>query len=491
MRVADAKKMLQSSIMVKLWPKEEPQLNAEQLRVAHQEILCKLALRTLALPAGRAILSFGTATPILNQKCHIPPITLSAMLMPSYGVTEMGLASLGGEQALEWPDLHNGVAAGLRISPDSKDVSSSWIIYNRPDLLNCEHAGFLLAMGLTGHLKALVRSHVWRYLSFKHDLTSMGLLLGLACAHRGTMDTATTRVLSVHMPALLPQNGSDLNLSPLTQVACVLGIGLLYMETSHRRMAEVMLSEIGSTAGGATDSVNSLQECHSVAAGFGLGFITLGQGNKPMGLRDMKIVDILVGYMPGSTDKNHEARTLAGAAQGGSEQGWDRRQAGIDTTSAGATVAMGLMYLKTNSKPIAAKLDVPETQFLLDYVNPDLLMLRVICRAIVLWDGIMPTAAWVLSQVPEYLKDVRTGEPPETESGPQSYYSILAGACFAIGLRFAGSGDKAAYGCILKYLDTFVDLGRVIRGIAMGHLLLFLLDTMLRSLACGSDVAFG
>lgn len=271
------------------------------------------------------------------------------------------------------------------------------------------------------------------------------------------MNTATTRVLSVHMPALLPQNGSELNLSPLTQVACVLGIGLIYMETSHRRMAEVMLAEIGSSAGDeAADSVHSLQECHSVAAGFGLGFITLGQGNKSMGLRDMKIVDTLVGYMPGSTDKNHEARTLAGSAR-----------AGIDITGAGATVAMGLMYLKTNSKAIAAKLSVPETQFLLDYVNPDLLMLRVICRAIVLWDSIMPTSTWVLSQVPEYLKDIRTGGPPVSESGPQSYYGIIAGACFAMGLRFAGSGDKTAYRCILKYLDMFMDLAKTTRGRTM------------------------
>jgi len=457
MRVAHVKKMLQSSIVLEIWPKEEPQFSAEQRHLAHQETLCKLALRTLALPAGRAILTFGTATPILSQKCPIPPITLSARLLPSYGITDTDLLPLGGEQVFQWPGFHNGVAAGLRISSNSKDVNSSWIIYNRPDGLNSEHAGFLFALGLTGHLKALVRSHVWRYLSYKHELTSTGLLLGLACAHRGTMNTATTRVLSVHMPALLPQNGSELNLSPLTQVACVLGIGLIYMETSHRRMAEVMLAEIGSSAGDeAADSVHSLQECHSVAAGFGLGFITLGQGNKSMGLRDMKIVDTLVGYMPGSTDKNHEARTLAGSAR-----------AGIDITGAGATVAMGLMYLKTNSKAIAAKLSVPETQFLLDYVNPDLLMLRVICRAIVLWDSIMPTSTWVLSQVPEYLKDIRTGGPPVSESGPQSYYGIIAGACFAMGLRFAGSGDKTAYRCILKYLDMFMDLAKTTRGRTM------------------------
>ncbi|KAF8936727.1 Anaphase-promoting complex subunit 1 [Dissophora ornata] len=462
MRVAETKKMLQSSMVLKVRPKESPHLNEEDLTILHQETLIKLAQRTLALPVGRAILTFGTATPILNQKCPIPPVTLSAKLLPSYGVMELDVVALGGDKVLRWPTFHNGVAAGLRISPNSKDVSSSWIIYNRPDTLDSSHAGFLFALGLTGHLRALVRSHVWRYLSFKHEFTSMGLLLGLACAHRGTMNTAITRVLSVHMPALLPQNGSELNLSPVTQVACVLGIGLIYMETSHRRMAEVMLSEIGSASGDVGDSANNLQECHSVTAGFGLGFITLGQGNKPTGLRDMKIVDILISYMPGSTDKDHGARA-PNASANGDEQEWNRRHAGINVTSAGATIAMGLMYLKTNSKNIAAKLSVPETHFLLDYVTPDALMLRVICRAIILWGSIVPTKAWLLSQVPDYLKDIKTGGPPKSSAGPQSYFSILAGACFAMGLRFAGSGNEAAYECILYYMDMFTELGPINR----------------------------
>ncbi|KAF9092709.1 Anaphase-promoting complex subunit 1 [Mortierella sp. AD031] len=433
MRVAETQKMLQSSVVLKIRPKDEPSLNEDDLRISHQEVLRKLAQRTLALPVGRAILTFGTMTRILTQRCPFPEISLSAKILPVYGETELDLSLLGGDQAMSWPLFHNGVAAGLRISSSSKDVSPSWIIYNRPDNLSCNHAGFLLALGLTGHLKKLAWSHVWRYLSYKHELTSTGLLLGLSCAYSGTMDTATTKLLFLHAPALLPKDGSEFNLSLLTQVACVLGIGLVYMETSNRRMAEVMLTEIGSTWGHFLELSGNLQESHSVAAGFGLGLITLGQGNKPMGLRDMKIVDVLLSYMPGR----------------------------VDLTGTGATIAMGLMYLKTNSRSIAAKLAVPETQYLLDYLNPNSLMLRVICRAIVLWDEIIPSEDWVHSQVPEFLRDVKTGGPPTSETGPQSYYSIRAGACFAMGLRFAGSGNEAAYKCIHQHLNMFLDLGRV------------------------------
>lgn len=31
-----------------------------------------------------------------------------------------------------WPLFHNGVAAGLRISPHAKNIESAWILFNKP-----------------------------------------------------------------------------------------------------------------------------------------------------------------------------------------------------------------------------------------------------------------------------------------------------------------------------------------------------------------------
>lgn len=31
-----------------------------------------------------------------------------------------------------WPSFHNGVAAGLKISPRSRNIQSTWILYNKP-----------------------------------------------------------------------------------------------------------------------------------------------------------------------------------------------------------------------------------------------------------------------------------------------------------------------------------------------------------------------
>ena len=63
-------------------------------------------------------------------------------------------------------------------------------------------------------------------------------------------------------------------------------------------------------------------------------------------------------------------------------------------------MALGLMYLKTNDGSVADRLAVPSTLFMLDYVRPDLLMLRQLCLGLVMWNDIQPTLEWVHEQVP-------------------------------------------------------------------------------------------
>ena len=60
----------------------------------------------------------------------------------------------------------------------------------------------------------------------------------------------------------------------------------------------------------------------------------------------------------------------------------------VDVTSPGATIALGFMFMKSNNAAVAGRLEVPTTHFLLDYVRPDFLLLRVMCRGLVLWDSV-------------------------------------------------------------------------------------------------------
>ena len=86
------------------------------------------------------------------------------------------------------------------------------------------------------------------------------------------------------------------------------------------------------------------------------------------------------------------------------------------------------MYLKSNDEEVVKQLAVPETLFLLDYVRPDLLLLRVLCRSLVMWDSVQPTAEWIESHVPLMLRAcmerLRHAAPPlpghESESSSES-----------------------------------------------------------------------
>lgn len=130
-----------------------------------------------------------------------------------------------------------------------------------------EHAGFLMALGLNGHLKDMAFMDVYEYLVKCHEMTSVGLLLGIAATYRGinhryqnslaliffliiifdagTMDISTTKLMGIHVEALLPPTSIELDIPQNIQVAALLGVGLLYQRTAHTHITQVLLSEIG------------------------------------------------------------------------------------------------------------------------------------------------------------------------------------------------------------------------------------------------------
>ena len=76
----------------------------------------------------------------------------------------------------------------------------------------------------------------------------------------------------------------------------------------------------------------------------------------------------------------------------------------LDVTSPAATMALALMFLKTNDQAVGSSFTVPQTHFALDYVRPDFILLRVFARGLVLWDSVQPTREWVQAQLPEMIQ---------------------------------------------------------------------------------------
>ncbi|KAI8251309.1 Negative regulator of mitosis [Colletotrichum sp. SAR 10_98] len=406
-----------------------------------KELVSRIATGTLAIPAGRALLYYSLRYPLLTQKTHVGGFNLNCIVRPT-NVTVGVDKSMFTEEKVCWGFFHQGVAAGLAISPQAKGIDTSWILYNKPgqDLSN-RHAGFLLALGLNGHLKGIAKWVAFKYLTPKHTMTSVGLLLGLAASYIGTMDSLITRLLSVHVTRMLPRGAAELNLSALTQTTGIMGIGLLYCNSQHRRMSEIMMSEIEHVD--EEDEDEPLRsECYRLSAGFALGLINLGKGNDLRGLHDMRLTESLINIAT-ATKKVEMVHVL-------------------DRAAAGAVMALTLIFMKSEDHIVARKIDVPDSIVQFDYIRPDILLLRTVAKNLIMWSKIEPTFDWILGSLPKpfRVRHKLTGIS-KLKSTDLPFFGILTGLCFSVALRYAGSASTKVRDLLIHYLDNFIRISRI------------------------------
>lgn len=401
-----------------------------------RELAVIVALRSLSIPLGRASLFYAGRMPLLTEKFPIPKFNLNTVIAPKMTNIMLPDGAVD-DRILEWGYFHNGVAAGLSISKQSKGISGSWVIFNRPPSLNAQHAGFLLGLGINGHLKNLEEWHIYNYLGPKHPLTSVGLLVGMAASNMGTMNIKLTKVLSVHAVALLPQGANDLNVPVVVQTAGLLGIGLLYLESQHRRMSEILLAQITSSV--SQNDSEQIHEGYRLAAGMALGFVNLGKGRDLKGLNDTRVVDRLLALATSMKDYQLVQE--------------------FDKSCSGAIIALGFIHMKTEDIAIAGKLAIPRSEQLLDYIRPDLLLLRCVSSSLIMWNDISNTKLWVESHIPEsllqkYSKNNRNGD--DLNSDQIGYFNILGGTCLSIAIKYASTHDVTARDTLLYYLDQMM-----------------------------------
>ena len=394
----------------------------------HQNVVNTIANRTLSVSIGQGMFEYGTRVTTITDPWEIPLIELSVKIVPSATTLQ---AQIAAENA-DWPCFHNGVAAALSISPDCTGIDSSWIVFNRPSTLNPEHGGFLLGLGLTGHLRSLMTYHAFPYMEPRHDFTSVGLLLGLACSYAGSEDLLITKVLSLHTHALLPLGSMELNASAIIQSSAFVGLGFVYAGSRNLRMAEVALDEVGRKEMAGVESFVDHREAYSFSASMAFGLIMLGRGGQVTSEVDRKLLAQLRICIMGEGPLL-ESRKGAVA---------------IDTTitAPGATLALGLMYLKTGRKDIADMLEIPQSAFALENVRPDLLLIRTFARALIMWEHVAPSLAWIEAQLPDFIPHRGHKKTSAMELHTElAYLNIVAGACLAIGLKYAGTATEMAH----------------------------------------------
>ncbi|XP_026330751.1 anaphase-promoting complex subunit 1 isoform X3 [Hyposmocoma kahamanoa] len=462
-RMSEVFNLLQSSTPVTINLTQRPEVSDHDFIEEQEKHLHALSTRTMALPVARGMLTLRSLPCSPTEPLSLPKLSVSGRGPPPRCNTISLPAGDSSPNQLLWPTFHNGVAAGLALVPmTGSSIDSSWIIYNKPrgtTEMSAEHAGFLMALGLNGHLRDMPFMNIYEYLIKCNEMISIGLLLGLAATYRGTMDVQATKMMSVHLEPLLPPTSIELDMQQNILVAALLGVGLVYQGTMHTHYARVLLAEIGKPPGPEMENCVE-REGYALAAGLALGLVCAGGARQ--GLQPDHMAPRLRTYMLGG-----EKLPLTGSQKEKYKQASFAIREGatvnLDVTSPGATLALGLIYMRSNNVALAGWLEPPHTAYLLDFVRPDLLMLRIIARGLVLWDSIEASEEWVENQVPPSIKPYCLVKPTEEnvdyEAMNQAYCNIIAGACFSLGLRFAGSGDDDARDAILHFVRRFIALG--------------------------------
>lgn len=476
-RISEAYDMLQSSRPVKISITQRPGVTDHDFIEEQEKHLYTICIRTMALGVGRGMLTLRSFQPVVAEMFPIPKLCLSGRVPPRNQSVELTHIDVPLNMNM-WPLFHNGVAAGLRACSSGHGIDSSWIVYNRPkssssqtvtDAQN-EHAGFLLALGLNGHLSKLSTMNIHDYLCRGNELTRVAVLLGMAAAKRSTMDTVAVKMLSIHVEALLPPTSTELDVPPVVQVAAVLGVGLLYLGSGQTHVAEVLLGEIGRPPGPEMEHYID-RESYSLAAGISFGLVTLGQGNRMVSLlssssdrqQSLSMADQLCNYMIGghkkplTTVQREKYKTPSYQIREGD-------YVNSDVTSPGATLALGMLFFDTQNEAVLKWVAAPDTQHLLETVRPDFLLLRTLAKGLILWSRIEATREWVDSHVPQvvaefaFQRQANYNPRIDYETMSQAYCNIVAGACMALGLRHAGTADPDAFKVVMGYTKMFLSL---------------------------------
>jgi hypothetical protein len=302
LRVKEIRACLQTTRPIQISLTQGPDVSDHDFVEEEEKFLSFICLRTMSLPVGRGIFTLHTINPIPTEPVRIPELNLKGKSLTKKTTIDLLRVELPTNMTY-WSLFHNGVASGLTIHAKAKDLSNAWIkahLARNFDLTN-EQAGFLYGLGLTGHLSNFSMLNVHDALARRHDLTNIAILLGLAASKIQSMDLNVTRLISMHIKALMPPVEIELEIPYNIQIAALLSLGLVYVKSANKHISYVLLKEIGRLPGNEIDKdVHSLdREAYSLTAGLALGMILLEKGKKSLNIMDSTFTDELYHYMVG------------------------------------------------------------------------------------------------------------------------------------------------------------------------------------------------
>ncbi|URE26434.1 Anaphase-promoting complex subunit [Musa troglodytarum] len=410
-----------------------------------QHQLWNLAQRTTALPFGRGAFTLASTYAVLTEALHVPKLVLAGRLPAQQNATTMLVSPTEAEASLHVLLI----AASEAMLASLAEVEVMLVI---PVEAALTYGHCLKAEVPVGPIKSVMvviaATTINHRDPLEHDITTVGVLLGVAASYRGTMHPEVSRMLYLHVPSRHQLSFPELELPTNLQSAALVAIGLLYEGSAHPFTMKILLfdrnvvyllpmsyrltrtsftpaakttsrilfyflpktgqGEIGRRSGG--DNVLE-REGYAVAAGYALG------------LEKTSVVS--------QTTDDH-IRILG--------QMVDGAHINVDVTAPGATIALALIFMKTESEEMVSRLRLPVTHFDLQYVRPDFIMLRVITRNLIMWSNMQPSRNWIESQIPDVIKlgvlrldGAVDDDEFDAEAVVQAYVNIVAGACISLG----------------------------------------------------------
>lgn len=447
-----------------------------------------IALRTLVSGVGRAALYYATEQPLTSQKWVVPELNLvtsfpdNTKMTPQIEIprSDANPEALDDEgeiprismELVNWGKFHNGASYALMISPNTKGINGSWITLNKPrGRPNATHGGFLLGMGLNGHLKNLEEWHVYNYLSPKETFTSIGLLLGMSASCRGTKNFKLIKVLSVHVVALLPKGSNDLNINLQVQNAGLVGMGLLYQGHKDKKLNNSLIGEFKSFVKVGEEYISD--ESYRIAVGIALGLNNLSSDSTISDEEPISTTNDDGVYNIFSLANDHTSSVTTAKLSSFDEEPslnrsvndgnnpladklldllnkrCDKEPSWIpDNSQVGLMISLMLMFLKSENEDVASKIRLPVPQKDSSiFHRPELYMYRELSYYMIKWEKITGDLEFLMSNINLAATDCYDVLP---------LYYMIAGRALSIGIKFASTGDVDIRNCLISLIDRFL-----------------------------------
>lgn len=384
-------------------------ISDEHFETEKHNLLYKICLKRASTCIGYGALTLGTSKASPTSASSVPQINFSAFLPPNFE-TKMQMSPTELETRekdfMVWPKFHIGVATGLKmLSEDPKDYvrNRQWITYHRGEEESNEHAGFIMALGLLGQLEALHDLDIYRYLRAEQESIIIAIYLGTAASSLGSMDERIMRVLRISIAFLIPPF-VDIEIKLTQEAASIMGFGLLYKCSGNRQVTEMLIVQLGRKA---LTNKDIEREGLSLSAGLALGMVNLASGAITPGLEDLRIDERLIRLFEGGKRMQPPKILQTGYLMGESVK-CSVTQEGenfvTSITAPGALIAYALIHLKSNNELAADKIEIPNTFYGLEWARPEHLMIKILCRNLILMDSVHGSKNWLYGQIPSLIQ---------------------------------------------------------------------------------------